>query len=82
MITMKKKVTLTLIMMPLLIYLLGAMMTSLTNPFDVAKSIEIRTMGIKPHVPYYDSTETILHHYRTPNNYPDFSPITLEQAEI
>ena len=81
MITMKKKVTLTLIMMPLLIYLLGAMMTSLTNPFDVAKSIEIRTMGIKPHVPYYDSTETILHHYRTPNNYPDFSPITLEQAE-
>ena len=78
---MKKKVTLTLIMMPLLIYLLGAMMTSLTNPFDVAKSIEIRTMGIKPHVPYYDSTETILHHYRTPNNYPDFSPITLEQAE-
>ena len=78
---MKKKVTLTLIMMPLLIYLLGAMMTSLTNPFDVAKSIEIRTMGIKPHVPYYGSTETILHHYRTPNNYPDFSPITLEQAE-
>ncbi len=81
MITMKKKVTLTLIMMPLLIYLLGAMMTSLTNPFDVAKSIEIRTMGIKPHVPYYGSTEIILHHYRTPNNYPDFSPITLEQAE-
>ena len=80
---MKKKVTLalTLIMMPLLIYLLGAMMTSLTNPFDVAKSIEIRTMGIKPHVPYYGSTEIILHHYRTPNNYPDFSPITLEQAE-
>ena len=67
--------------MPLLIYSLGAKMTSLTNPFDVAKSIEIRTMGIKPHVPYYDSTETILHHYRTPNNYPDFSPITLEQAE-
>ena len=56
-------------------------MTSLTNPFDVAKSIEIRTMGIKPHVPYYGSTEIILHHYRTPNNYPDFSPITLEQAE-
>lgn len=81
MITMKKKVTLTLIMMPLLIYLLGAMMTSFTNPFDVAKSIEIRTMGIKPHVPYYGSTEIILHHYRTPNNYPDFSPITLEQAE-
>ena len=81
MITMKKKVTLTLIMMPLLIYLLGAMMTSLTNPFDVAKSIEIRTMGIKPHVPYYGSTEIILHHYRTPNNYPDFSPITLELAE-
>ena len=78
---MKKKVTLTLIMMPLLIYLLGAMMTSFTNPFDVAKSIEIRTMGIKPHVPYYGSTEIILHHYRTPNNYPDFSPITLEQAE-
>lgn len=81
MITMKKKVTLTLIMMPLLIYLLGAMMTSLTNPFDVAKSIEIRTMGIKPHVPYYGSTEIILHHYQTPNNYPNFSPITLEQAE-
>lgn len=78
---MKKKVTLTLIMMPLLIYLLGAMMTSLTNPFDVAKSIEIRTMGIKPHVPYYGSTEIILHHYQTPNNYPNFSPITLEQAE-
>lgn len=81
MITMKKKVTLTLIMMPLLIYLLGAKMTSLTNPFDVAKSIEIRTMGIKPHVPYYGSTEIILHHYQTPNNYPNFSPITLEQAE-
>ena len=65
----------------LLIYLLGAMMTGLINPFDVAKCIEIRTMGIKPHVPYYGSTKTIFNHYRTPNNYPDFSPITLEQAE-
>ena len=81
MITMKKKVTLTLMVMTLLIYLLGAMMTGLINPFDVAKCIEIRIMGIKPHVPYYGSTKTIFNHYRTPNNYPDFSPITLEQAE-
>ena len=56
-------------------------MTHTTSPVDMAKIIELKTMGIKPHVPYYDSTETILHHYRTPNNYPDFSPITLEQAE-
>ena len=78
---MKKKVTLTLMVMTLLIYLLGAMMTGLINPFDVAKCIEIRIMGIKPHVPYYGSTKTIFNHYRIPNNYPDFSPITLEQAE-
>ena len=63
------------------IYLLGIIMTHTTSPLDMAKIIELKTMGIKPHVPYYDSTETILHHYRTPNNYPDFSPITLEQAE-
>ena len=56
-------------------------MTHTTSPLDMAKIIELKTMGIKPHVPYYDSTEIILHHYRTPNNYPDFSPITLEQAE-
>ena len=78
---MKKKVTLTLMVMTLLIYLLGAMMTGLINPFDIAKCIEIRIMGIKPHVPYYGSTKTIFNHYRIPNNYPDFSPITLEQAE-
>ena len=56
-------------------------MTHTTSPLDMAKIIELKTMGIKPHVPYYDSTETILHHYQTPNNYPNFSPITLEQAE-
>ncbi|PXY95852.1 hypothetical protein DKK76_02880 [Frischella perrara] len=56
-------------------------MTHTTSPLDMAKIIELKTMGIKSHVPYYDSTETILHHYQTPNNYPNFSPITLEQAE-
>ena len=56
-------------------------MTHTTSLLDMAKIIELKTMGIKSHVPYYDSTETILHHYQTPNNYPNFSPITLEQAE-
>ena len=56
-------------------------MTHTTSPLNMAKIIELKTMGIKSHVPYYDSTETILHHYQTPNNYPNFSPITLEQAE-
>ncbi|MWP46013.1 hypothetical protein GQ589_00990 [Gilliamella sp. Pas-s27] len=78
---MKKKLTLTLIMMPLLIYVLGAIMTGLINPLDVAKCIKVRTMGIKPHVPYYGSTRIILNHYRMPTNYPDFAPISLEEAE-
>ena len=78
---MLKKIAFIGMIILITIYLLGIIMTHTTSPVDMAKIIELKTMGIKPHVPYYDSTETILHHYRTPNNYPDFSPITLEQAE-
>ena len=78
---MFKKIAFIGMILLITIYLLGIIMTHTTSPLDMAKIIELKTMGIKPHVPYYDSTETILHHYQTPNNYPNFSPITLEQAE-
>ena len=78
---MLKKIAFIGVIILITIYLLGIIMTHTTSPLDMAKIIELKTMGIKPHVPYYDSTETILHHYQTPNNYPNFSPITLEQAE-
>lgn len=78
---MKKNFKLFLITAPLLIYILGALMTGLINPLDVAKCLKIRAMGIKPHVPYYGSTRIIFNHYRIPTNYPDFAPISLEQAE-
>ena len=78
---MFKKIAFIGMIILITIYLLGIIMTHTTSPLDMAKIIELKTMGIKSHVPYYDSTETILHHYQTPNNYPNFSPITLEQAE-
>ena len=78
---MFKKIAFIGMILLITIYLLGIIMTHTTSPLDMAKIIELKTMGIKSHVPYYDSTETILHHYQTPNNYPNFSPITLEQAE-
>ena len=78
---MLKKIAFIGMIILITIYLLGIIMTHTTSPLDMAKIIELKTMGIKSHVPYYDSTETILHHYQTPNNYPNFSPITLEQAE-
>ena len=78
---MLKKIAFIGMIILITIYLLGIIMTHTTSPLDMAKIIELKMMGIKPHVPYYDSTETILHHYQTPNNYPNFSPITLEQAE-
>ena len=78
---MLKKIAFIGMIILITIYLLGIIMTHTTSLLDMAKIIELKTMGIKSHVPYYDSTETILHHYQTPNNYPNFSPITLEQAE-
>ncbi len=78
---MLKKIAFIGMIILITIYLLGIIMTHTTSPLNMAKIIELKTMGIKSHVPYYDSTETILHHYQTPNNYPNFSPITLEQAE-
>ncbi|OCG25879.1 hypothetical protein A9G11_01930 [Gilliamella sp. wkB108] len=78
---MIKKPTTTLAIIIFFIYLLGVIMTGSINPLDFAKRLEIRAMGIKPNVPFYESTRIIVGPFKPRHHYPLFPPITLEQAE-
>jgi hypothetical protein len=79
---MIKKTMLILPVLLLIMYALGVTVTGSVNPLDVAKAIEIRAMGIKPGEPFYESTRrTVGRIFRPFHNYPEYAPITVEQAE-
>lgn len=78
---MFKKLTLAGTVILLMIYMIGVKMTSTTNPIDTLKIFEIHSMGIKPNVPFYESTRIIVGPFKPRHHYPLFPPITLEQAE-
>jgi hypothetical protein len=79
---MVKKLMFTVTISLLTIYLSGVIMAESINPLDIAKSLKVKTMGISPNVPFYESTRYEVGHIFQPfHNYPEYAPITLQQAE-
>lgn len=78
---MFKKIAFIGMIILITIYLLGIIMTHTTSPLDMAKIIELKTIGIKPHIPFYASTRTTVGSFQPELNYPQYPPISLQQAE-